>query len=195
MLVGVSPLSSNGIIHSDSVKKSNILNNQSTSVVTIEDTTSIPHLSSTNHPSARPIVVNRKGVLKLLKDNPFKATGPDANPGRLLKTLSDEVMDILSTVFQASLDQWTHTSCLEESLHLANIQERRGYRPISLTSICCKILEPIVHSHVMSHLDTHDAQHGFLWVSTDQNSPGLSQRSQWRGLEWLRFTRFQQGVR
>ena len=36
---------------------------------------------------------------------------------------------------------------------------------MSLTSICCKILEHIVHSHVMSHLDNHqmlnDAQHGF----------------------------------
>lgn len=40
-----------------------------------------------------------------------------------------------------------------------------NYRPVSLTSICCKILEHIVHSHVMSHLDSHqmfnDAQHGF----------------------------------
>ena len=37
--------------------------------------------------------------------------------------------------------------------------------PISLTSICCKILEHIVHSHVISHLDSHHmlntAQHGF----------------------------------
>ena len=36
---------------------------------------------------------------------------------------------------------------------------------MSLTSVCCKILEHIVHSHVMGHLDGHqllsDAQHGF----------------------------------
>ena len=36
---------------------------------------------------------------------------------------------------------------------------------MSLISICCKKLEHIVHSHVMSHLDSHqrlnDAQHGF----------------------------------
>ena len=97
---GVAPLSSNGINHSDSVKKSNIINDQFTSVFTVEDTTSIPQLSSTNHPSARPILVNRKGVLKLLKDiNPYKATGPDAIPGRLLKTLNDQVVDILCTIF------------------------------------------------------------------------------------------------
>ena len=36
---------------------------------------------------------------------------------------------------------------------------------MSLISICCKKLEHTVHSHVMSHLDSHqmlnDAQHGF----------------------------------
>ena len=40
-----------------------------------------------------------------------------------------------------------------------------NYRPISLTSICCKLLEHIIHSHAMKHLDQHnilnDAQHGF----------------------------------
>ena len=41
---GVAPLSSNGTNHSDSVKKSNILNDQFTSVFTSEDTTSIPRL-------------------------------------------------------------------------------------------------------------------------------------------------------
>ena len=39
------------------------------------------------------------------------------------------------------------------------------YRPVSLTSICCKILEHIVYSHVMSHFDSqqllNDAQRGF----------------------------------
>ena len=102
------PLQSNGINHSDSGKKSNILNDQFTSVFTVEDTTNIPKMKSANHPSVSvsPIMVNRKGVLKLLNDiNPYKATGPDALPGRLLKSLSDEVADILCMIFQASLDR------------------------------------------------------------------------------------------
>ena len=40
-----------------------------------------------------------------------------------------------------------------------------NYRPISLTSITCKVLEHIIHSSVMKHFDRHhiltDAQHGF----------------------------------
>ena len=40
-----------------------------------------------------------------------------------------------------------------------------NYRPISLTSVCSKILEHIIHSQIMRHLDIHqilsDQQHGF----------------------------------
>ena len=40
-----------------------------------------------------------------------------------------------------------------------------NYRPVSLTSVCCKVLEHIIYSHVIHHLDKchalHDAQHGF----------------------------------
>ena len=40
-----------------------------------------------------------------------------------------------------------------------------NYRPISLTCICCKLLEHIISSNVMSHLENnnilYDLQHGF----------------------------------
>ena len=40
-----------------------------------------------------------------------------------------------------------------------------NYRPISLTSVSCKMLEHIIHSNVIEHLDHNntitDAQHGF----------------------------------
>ena len=41
----------------------------------------------------------------------------------------------------------------------------QNYRPISLTSICCKLLEHIVRAEITCHLDLHNfithAQHGF----------------------------------
>ena len=76
---GVVSLTSNGVNHSDSVKKANILNDQFTSVFTKEDLSTVPELNSTDHQRVHPIVVSRKGVLKLLQDiNPHKATGPDS---------------------------------------------------------------------------------------------------------------------
>jgi len=40
-----------------------------------------------------------------------------------------------------------------------------NYRPISLTSVCSKVMEHILHSSIMNHLEHHkmlsDQQHGF----------------------------------
>ena len=41
-----------------------------------------------------------------------------------------------------------------------------NYRPVSLTNICCKLLEHTIYSHIFSHLKQHnillcDQQHGF----------------------------------
>ena len=116
-------------------------------------------------------MVNRKGVQKLLNDiNPYKATGPDAITGRLLKSLSDEVADILTMIFQASLDRgkipqdWKN-AFISPIFKKCDRHKPVNYRPASQTSICCKILVHIVHSHVFTHLDHHqmlnDAHHGF----------------------------------
>ena len=144
---------------------------QFTSVFTKEDLSTVPELNSTDHPSVHPIVVSRKGVLKLLQDiNPHKATGPDDIPGRLLKTLSGEVVDILCMIFQASIDQGKIPTAWKQA-YISPIFKKgdrhkpSNYRPVSLMSVCCKILEHIVHSHVMGHLDNNhllsDVQHGF----------------------------------
>ena len=66
----------------------------------------------------------QKRCPKLLNDiNPYNATGPDAIPGRLLKSHSDEVADALTMLFQASLDQGQNTTRLEEGIYLTYIQE------------------------------------------------------------------------
>ena len=40
-----------------------------------------------------------------------------------------------------------------------------NYRPVSLTSVCCKVLEHIITSHIMNHLEKENIlcpeQHGF----------------------------------
>jgi len=50
-------------------------------------------------------------------------------------------------------------------LKKGNKFEPINYRPISLTCICCKIMEHIITSHIMCHADNntilYDLQHGF----------------------------------
>ena len=89
---------------------------------------------------------------------------------RLLKETFHQVAPALTLLFQASLDQG---KVLDEcksanTTPLFKKWDRSAavnYRPVSLTSVCSKVMEHIVHSHIISHLDSHglltDSQHGF----------------------------------
>ena len=117
------------------------------------------------------IIITTEGVAKLLHDlNPNKATGPDDIPARILQLAANELTPALQIILQKSLD----TGNLPLSWSQDNIAPifKKGdrslaanYRPISLTSICCKILEHIIFTNIMNHFDYYsvltDRQHGF----------------------------------
>ena len=107
----------------------------------------------------------------LLKQvDPYKATGPDGIPPRLLKEVANELSPCLTLVFNASLQQgklpndWKR-AIVAPLFKKNNRNDPVNYRPISLTSVCCKLLERIIHSNIMSHLNNcnilSDVQFGF----------------------------------
>lgn len=122
-------------------------------------------------PSMMKIKVNNHGVVKLPRGlRPFKATGPDEIPAYILKDMADHLASNLTKLYQISLDR----GLVPDDRKKANIVPvfKKGekyiasnYRPVSLTSIACKLLEHIVHSSIMDHFDRHqvlcDEQHGF----------------------------------
>ena len=96
--------------------------------------------------------------------------GPDNIPTRLLKELGTELVPILTVIFLASLNQ----CCVRREWKLTRVvpiynkgdhSMPSNYHPISLTSICSKLLEHIIYLHIFSHLDLHNTlcneQHGF----------------------------------
>ena len=186
---GVSSLiDKDGFLQSDSQKKSDILNNQFQSVYTREDTSNLPDKGPSPHPTMKNITVNIPGVIKLLKNlNPYKAAGPDTIPTFILKTAAEELAPALTKIFQKILNSGT----VPENWRKANIvpifkkgdkHEAGNYRPVSLTSVTCKILEHIVHSSIMSHFQANsilcDNQHGFRNVeAAHHNSPWYSQKA------------------
>ena len=94
--VGVSALKHEGRLYSDSKTKAELLNSQFKSVFTREDTEHIDKLFAPNYPTIDPLVINPKGVKKLLSQlNPSKASGPDQIPCRILKGLSEELACLL----------------------------------------------------------------------------------------------------
>ena len=108
---------------------------------------------------------------KLKKLKPFSSAGPDNIRTRILIIASDEVAAPLQMIFQKSLD----TGILPKDWKNANIVpvfkkgsrfEAGNYRPISLTSVICKVMESVLKDRIVNHLDTnkliHSSQHGFM---------------------------------
>ena len=167
---GVAALNTVKGVAISAVEKANALNDQFKSVFTNEDSSSIPKLQS-DIPVMPPINVTTPGVEKLLKDlKPQKAPGPDGVTPRVLKECASSIAPILTVIYQKSLtsgelpDDWLRAN-VTPLFKKGNRSEPGNYRPVSLTSIPCKLLEHIIHSTIMSHLDEHeyitDKQHGF----------------------------------
>lgn len=168
---GVSPLQVAGRILSSAKDKAEALNRQFCSVFTNENDSNLPDLGSSDIPDINDIEISTEGVLKLLNDlKTHKAAGPDGIPARVLKACSNSIAPILQKLFQKSIS----TGSLPTDWLNANISPiykkndrsaPSNYRPVSLTSIICKLLEHIIHSHIMKHFEEFDIlaneQHGF----------------------------------
>ena len=108
--------------------------------------------------------------MKLLHNlNPRKASGPDELPARLLQSLAAEVAPALTLIFEQSIQtgklpsQWKK-AMITPVFKKGARAEPANYRPVSLTSIACKMLEHIYCSHLHRHIDTNilgEANHGF----------------------------------
>ena len=109
------------------------------------------------------------GVRKLLqKSNQRKASGPDMVPARLLKECSEELSPILTSIFNKSLQTGTvpndwKTADVSAIFKKGQSYDPANYRPVSLTCLYCKILEHVIVSNVLKHLDCYkiltDCQH------------------------------------
>ena len=129
--------------------KASVLNIHFQYVFTSEDLSNILsyHSSVSSMP---PIIISIEGIEALLtKLDTNKSAGPDQIPSYILKHCAKEVAPILQVIFNQSL----YPGQLPSDWLMANIAPafKKGnqscptnYRPISLTSICCKTLEHII---------------------------------------------------
>lgn len=89
-----------------------------------------------------------------------KSQGPDGLNPRILKECSSSMVKPLFIIFKKSLE----TGTMSKDFKQANISPifKKGsrnnpenYRPVSVTSIPCKILESIIRDNMVKHLDTN----------------------------------------
>ena len=171
--IGVSPLvDPTGVTQIDDKKISELLSDQFASVFSHDDGTS-PTIHGEKGAIIDDLTFTANGIIKLLSNlNIRKASGSDEVSARILKECAHEVGKPLVLLFSASLeqgeipDEWRHA--IITPIYKGNNKNRskaENYRPVSLTSVTCKIMEHIVHSHIMKHLDENkilsESQHGF----------------------------------
>ena len=162
-------------MQSTSSERAETINRQFPFVFTQEETNNLPHLPESTTETLPDTQVTEGGVRKLPEDlNPNKASGPDDVSSSFLKEMASSVSAPLTQIFQASLDQEQVPDVWKGALILYHPYSRNGTEsnhpivdqsPLG-TSICCKVLEHIVHIQIISHLEQQNVlsenQHGFL---------------------------------
>ncbi len=169
----VTPLTKeDGTVTINDSETSQLLQDFFTSVFTIEDATTTPHINSkdiltemVDKTISKTEVYN---ILKNLKEN--KAAGVDGIHPKVLRRCSETLDEPLYLIYKETLD----TGILPRDWRDANVTpiHKKGaksdvgnYRPVSLTSVPCKVLEELVRAHIVKHLTANSLmnqhQHGF----------------------------------
>ena len=170
--LGIEALNHNNKLITNASDKAEALSEQYKSVFAEENKEDLPHILPSPYPDMKNIEITEKGVLKRLEDlDVNKSTGPDGLSPILLKMLAPVISQTLTEIFQQSLRQSTQpsdwlTQFVSPILKPGKDKlEPSSYRPISLTSVCCKILEHIIYSETMQHLENNNIlsklQHGY----------------------------------
>ena len=131
----------------------------------------MPDMPASFDQEIRNIIVTEKEVEeKLEKLKPYKSCGPDNIHPCVLKKAASAICKPLTMIFNLSLtvgmvpDDWT-TANVTPIHKKGDRTDPSNYRPVSLTSQTCKVLESIVREHITKHLFENrilsDRQHGF----------------------------------
>ena len=156
----------------NNTEKADTLNNFFSSMFTpVEDTGTIPTLPDRSYMEPLTTIMietdDVKKILENLKTN--KAAGPDGIPPRILKELASELAPILCNIYQRSLRDGILPKVWKYG-HVTPIFKKgkkvlpNNYRPVSLTSIVCRVLEKLVRKGIVAHIKSLivDEQHGFM---------------------------------
>ena len=171
---GIADLCKDGVKITDSKMKADILNSYFGSVFTKENVHNIPAQRQSDAATSKLdfISITKDEVCKLLKmSNCNKSPGPDGFHPQLLKELANELAEPLATIFAKSLNEGVLPTDWKEAqitplFKKGNKQEPGNYRPVSLTSVVCKLLESLLRKRIINHLKANtllsSCQHGFV---------------------------------
>ena len=173
---GISPLLEN-VEDKTSLKfkhseKAKILQKQFSSVFTKEPDGEIPTIDKRCNESICDIYITEDMVQsEINKMNVNKSSGPDNIHARLLKELVNQISAPLAALFNKSMKEgivpcdWK-VACVSPIYKKGSKNIAENYRPVSLTSIICKLMESFVKKSIMKHLQDNNLlssqQFGFI---------------------------------
>ena len=156
----VGPLENNSEnIISDGFQMAEVLNEYFSSVFTTEDTSSLPvpltkfegnKSEILGQLFATPEMIAKK--IKKMKDN--KSHGVDGIPPKLLKEIVEQISTPLAKLFNLSLEEGIVPSEWKEAnitplFKKGSRNKPENYRPVSLISVVCKLLETLIRDHMV----------------------------------------------
>ncbi|CAL4181599.1 unnamed protein product, partial [Meganyctiphanes norvegica] len=141
------------------------------SVHTPVSTEAMPEMNNMYETEIRNIIITQEEVqTRLEKLNVYKSSGPDNIHPFVLQKTASAISIPLTMIFRQSLSSgkcptdW-RTANVTPIHKKGDRTDPSNYRPVSLTSQVCKVLEAIVRKHILEHLADNDIlsdrQHGF----------------------------------
>lgn len=149
------------------------LNDQYIKTFTKEDLTSIPpfHQKPIKSEYLSRVVFTDDIVLKKLTElRTDKTPGPDGLHPRILKEVAEQIAHPLAIIFDLSIASSTVPSQWKKAnvcpiFKKGSSCDPANYRPVSLTSIVCKLMERIISEVIVDYVTTNELQcsqqHGF----------------------------------
>jgi len=161
----------------DDEQAANLLNDYFSSVFTIENCNNIKEPLTVFKGNIAEEGLLKFKISKELVEKKLEVLKVDKCPGldgihpKLLFELRQELASPLAKLFNSSLESGSVPSDWRDAgvtplFKKGKKSEAQNYRPVSLTSLICKIMESILKDEIMKHLDKfsliRDSQHGFL---------------------------------
>ena len=139
---------------------------------TNEDMGTQPRLEPKTLQSDLEVTITKERVLSKLQTLKIdKSPGPDQLHPRVLHELAHQLAAPITTLYRKSIatgevpSQWK-IATVTPVFKKGDKANPANYRPVSLTSIVCKLLERIICEDVLKHLEANnlicDQQHGFI---------------------------------
>ena len=155
----VGPLEVNGKILSEDKDIVQVLSEQFSSVFTKENVGTIRFTPLFQRNKVENLEITEDKIKSLLKEiKPNKAAGPDDLYARVLKECYEQIAVPLTYIFKRSLEfaevpkDWRNANVVP-IFKKGSRKKPSNYRPASLTSVVCKILEKIIKDKIQLYLD------------------------------------------